>query len=103
MKNKKIEELIRQWFKSDLDIEITARKKGKEITLMLESNVWYTHSVSPKRHEGDARKLDVPMESDDDLYNEIDHLCYGNTGHEMNLTETLETIEDIEELGFLLN
>lgn len=104
MKSKKIAKLIKDWFFSDLDIEITARKSGKSIILILESNAWYDHTIpcSP-RHQGDRRRLDVPMEADDELYAEIDHLCYGNCGKEMDLEETLGVIEDIEFLGFSLN
>ena len=104
MKSKKVENLIKEWFLSDLDIEITARKNRKSIILILESNVWYDHTIlgSP-RHRGDRRQLDVPLEADDDLYSEIDHLCYGNSGREMDLKETLEIIEDIEFLGFSLS
>ena len=101
MKSKKVEKLVKEWFLSDLDIEITARKNRESIILILESNVWYDHTVpgSP-RHQGDRRQLDVPLEADDDLYAEIDHLCYGNSGREMDLEETLGVIEDIEFLGF---
>ena len=101
MKNKKIEKQIKDWFYSDLDIEITTSKGKKNIILILESDVWYNHALpgSP-RQKGNKRRLDVPMEGDDDLYAEIDHLCYGNSGREMDLTETLEIIEDIELLGF---
>ena len=104
MKSKKVEKLVKEWFLSDLDIEITARKNRKSIILILESNVWYDHTKpgSP-RHQGNERRLDVPMEADDDLYAEIDHLCYGNSGREMDLKETLELIEDIEFLGFSLS
>ena len=104
MKSKKVGKLIRDWFLSDLEIEITARKNRKSIILILESNVWYDHTIpgSP-RHQGNGRRLYVPMEADDDLYAEIDHLCYGNSGKEMDLQETLEIIEDIEFLGFSLS
>lgn len=104
MKTKKVGNLIKDWFFSDLDIEITARKNRKSIILILESNVWYDNTIpdSPRR-QGDRRRLDVPMEADDELYAEIDHLCYGNSGKEMDLQETLGIIEDIEFLGFSLS
>lgn len=104
MKSRKVRKLIEGWFLSDLDIEITARKNRKSIILILESNVWYDHTIpgSP-RHKGNERRLDVPLEADDDLYAEIDHLCYGNSGREMDLKETLGIIEDIEFLGFSLS
>ena len=104
MKSKKVGKLIKDWFFSDLDIEITARKNGKSIILILESNAWYDHTIpSSPRHQGDRRQLNVPLEADDELYAEIDHLCYGNSGREMDLEETLKVIEDIEFVGFSLS
>jgi len=102
MKAKKVEKLVRDWFYSDLNIEITARKRNKKITLILESNVWYDHKTG-KRMKGDKRRLYVPMEADDDLYEEMKHCTYGCTGKEMNLDETLETLGIIEDLGFKLS
>ena len=94
--NNKVENLVRHWFLTDLDVEVKATKNKKSMDLIFESDVYYYNG---KRYKGYKRRLDVPNEADDDLYEEIEHLC----GFEMGIDETLDVLFEIEELGFSLN
>lgn len=53
--NKKEKELIKDFFDSDLDIEIIR----KRYTAILVSNVYYTHKPTTVRHRGDKRGLEI--------------------------------------------
>lgn len=53
--NKKEKELIKDFFGSDLDIEIIR----KRYTAILVSNVYYTHKPTTVRHRGDKRGLRI--------------------------------------------
>jgi len=86
----KDKEFIRDWFNSDLDIEIRA---GKEKNILIaESNAYYHNG---KRYKGDKRGLDAVAEFDDNDFKRIRDLL----GIEYGYKELIETLEAIEERG----
>ena len=102
LRKKSLEEKINTWFDSDLDIEIRVRKKNepykKNNMLVLRSNVEYRKN-GIERVGGDRREIDMPMESNDDIYDNIIDFC----GIFLTKDELISTLRNIENRGYYLN
>jgi hypothetical protein len=86
---KKDIDFIKQWFYSDLDIQIRLGKKKYDI-ITLENNAWYGYG---ERHKGEHRTIYAIEEMCDDTFEAIKDYC----SIEYNLVELLETLKTIKE------
>lgn len=93
--DKRIFDFIYTWFSSDLNIEIEAIyvKNNKKAVLILESDVSYSNG---QRSGGDLRTIDVPVETDDEIYERIKDLL----SVQCNFKKVIEQLKGIEDRGF---
>jgi len=87
----KEKEFIKDWFKSDLNIEIQAGSKRNNV-LIAENNAYYYNG---ERYKGDKRRLDAIAEFNDSDFERIRDLM----GTEYSCEELIEVLEEIEERG----
>ena len=82
---------IKDWFLTDLNIEIKAGRKENNI-LIAENNASYYKGT---RYRGDKRTLDAIMEFNDEDYERIKDVL----GKEYSYEELIEALEEIEKRG----
>lgn len=101
MKNKELQNLINEWFYSDLDIEFIIIKNNKKLYAILESDVSYYHERGPNgltikstRIGGNKRKLEVDpaTEKGNKLVDELCDYC----GQFLNKDEMFKLLEELE-------